>query len=112
MRVRATAAFSAVRDCQIIDISPGDEMDGDLAVYLMATGAAVEPLNAPEPEAGDRQGTAPGVDEPPIDGKIEDVLAWVGDDTDRALVAHDAEEAKGDKARSTLLARLAEIVQN
>lgn len=100
MRVRATQAFAAVRDCQIIELTAGQEVDGDIAAYLLNTGAAVELLDGDPVDI---------VDELHIDGKIEDVLAWVGDDTDRALAALEAEEAKGDKARPRLLAKLNEI---
>lgn len=107
MRVRATEAFNAVRECQILTVAAGTVLDGDVAQYLLTTGAPVEQLDAPEPSSDPEELG----DELNIDGKIEDILAWVGEDADRALEAHDAEEAKGDKARSTLLAKLAEIVQ-
>lgn len=116
MRVRATKAFSVVRNCQITDLQEGQEVDGDFARYLLESGAQVEPIDddahallsqddAPEPV--EKTG-----DELDIDGKIDDVLAWVGDDPERALIAHDAEEAKGDKARPRLLTKLSEIVES
>lgn len=42
-------------------------------------------------------------------GAITDVLDWVGDDSDRAQRALDAERAKGDRARSTLVSDLEQI---
>lgn len=45
------------------------------------------------------------------DGTVADVMAWVGDDPDRARQALDAETTKGDKARSTLVATLTSIVE-
>lgn len=39
---------------------------------------------------------------------IDQVLGWVGNSPDRALAAHAIEEARGERARSTLLAKLAE----
>jgi hypothetical protein len=43
------------------------------------------------------------------DGTAKDVLDWVGDNPDRALAALAAENAKGDDARSTLVARLTKL---
>lgn len=40
------------------------------------------------------------------DYTIDDVLAWAGDDDARRLQAVEAEQARGDDARSTLLKRL------
>jgi hypothetical protein len=46
------------------------------------------------------------------DGTIAEVLDRVGGDPERALAAWNAEEAKGEKARSTLMRDLAAIVEN
>ena len=43
------------------------------------------------------------------DGTIDEVLAWVGEDADRADRAADAERARGDRVRKTLLEKLAEV---
>jgi hypothetical protein len=54
---------------------------------------------------------APG-DEPPVeldvDGTAADVLAWVGEDPERAAEALEAEQAK-DKPRSTLVKQLEKL---
>ena len=72
---------------------------------------------APEPTA-EGDGPAPGSDEPvPAeddadsvpDGTAEEVLAWVGDDSDRARAALAAED-KRDKPRATLVAKLEKVV--
>jgi hypothetical protein len=42
-------------------------------------------------------------------GSVEQILEWVGDDLARARVARDMEEAKGPKARATLLKALDEV---
>lgn len=42
-------------------------------------------------------------------GSVEQILGWVGDDLARARVAREMEEAKGPKARATLLANLDEV---
>lgn len=114
MRVTAQSSFTAViTGGQMLDVKPGDVFTGDVATYLLRSGADVteadeqtdEQVN-PEEEVEETEESG----ELNIDGKIEDVLAWVGDDPERALEAHSAEEARGDKARSTLLAKLAELV--
>jgi hypothetical protein len=46
----------------------------------------------------------------PADGKVEDILDRVGDDADAAREALDAEQAKGDKARKSLVEKLQAIV--
>lgn len=43
------------------------------------------------------------------DGSAKDVIDWVGDDRDRARAALDAEQAKGDDARTTLVAKLTKL---
>lgn len=53
-------------------------------------------------------GDEPDGDEVP-DGSAKDVLAWVGDDPERALQAFDVEHAK-DSPRKVLLATLEKLV--
>lgn len=43
------------------------------------------------------------------DGSARDVIDWVGDDRDRARAALDVEQAKGDDARTTLVAKLTKL---
>lgn len=43
------------------------------------------------------------------DGSAKDVIDWVGEDRDRARAALDAEQARGDDARTTLVAKLAKL---
>jgi hypothetical protein len=47
----------------------------------------------------------------PADGTIAEVMERVGGDPEKALAAWQAEEAKGEKARSTLMRDLAAIVE-
>lgn len=55
---------------------------------------------------------APPVAEPgPADGTIAEVMERVGGDREKALAAWHAEDAKGEKARSTLMRDLAAIVE-
>lgn len=46
-----------------------------------------------------------------LDGTAKEVVEWVGDDPARALAALQAEQAKGDDARSTLVAKLVKIAE-
>ncbi|MDX5566922.1 hypothetical protein PYK79_31820 [Streptomyces sp. ID05-04B] len=59
------------------------------------------PSNDPD---GGPQNPAPST-ELDIDGSVKDILAWVGEDTDRAGQALEAEQAQ-DKPRSTLVKQL------
>lgn len=68
----------------------------------------------PPPDAPPRDQTPPpgvltlrGASVP--DGNAKAVLDWVGDDPDRARRALDAEQAKGDEARTTLVAKLTKL---
>jgi len=90
------------------ELKKGQEVSGGLAEMLAAHTRKVSILDAAVDKGAEVEEPS---DELNIDGKIEDVLAWVGDDQERALEAHSAEEAKGDKARSTLLSKLAELVE-
>lgn len=104
MRVTAQSSFTAViQGGQMLDVKPGDEFTGDVGVYLLRSGADVV---AADEERSEESEAPEALD---INGKIEDVLAWVGDDLDRAAEARAAEEAKGDKARTRLLSKLAEL---
>ncbi len=115
MRVTAQSNFTAViQGGQMLDVKAGDEFTGDVAAYLLRTGADVveageqdeEPEKSETPEVEGSAGASLN-----IDGKIDDVLEWVGDDKARALEAHAAEEAKGDKARPRLLGKLTELIE-
>jgi len=57
------------------------------------------------------QGQAPEDPDAVPAGSIEKVLEWVGADKDRAASALDAEQAKGDKARSSLVKTLSEMLE-
>jgi hypothetical protein len=105
---RVTAAF-VTATTQVdggraaVDILRGAVLPGDVPVEEMQRfldAGAVEPDGAGSPEplaaAADPDGDVP-------DGTVAAVLSWVGDDTDRARSALDAESAKGDRARKTLV---------
>lgn len=83
--------------------------DGAVAFYLARPKGSDFPLFVPpasvdEPPAVDVDGD--GVP----DGTAAQILAWVGDDRDRAAQALAAERAKSDNARATLVARLEKLV--
>lgn len=121
MQVTADETFTAVHQCQLLTFERGAVIDGDIAAYLIRSGAAVTPSDADAQDVAASKDAAPEVSDPeapeiletPADldvgGTIDQVLAWVGGDPERALQAHTAEEGRGDKARSTLLTKLAEI---
>jgi hypothetical protein len=106
MRVKANSRFTYFYDMVPYVVEAGEVHDGLAARHLVATNADVTVLDE-KPAAGPEQAVAG--DQLDISGKISDVLAWVGVDEARALEAHAAEEAKGDKARTRLLAQLEEI---
>lgn len=101
MQVKVDSGFTAVHKCQLLTFTPGQVVKGDIASYLLDTGAAVTQLEPDEP--------AVPVDELDITGTIEQVLDWVGGNPDRALEASLAESEK-EKPRSSLLGRLNEIM--
>lgn len=117
MRVVARENFKTYFQMVCIDVSEGDELEGDFADFLVAGGAPVDPAGAAEtaaPPADDPPADPPLDDEPDddepddeldISGTANDVLEWVGDDPQRAAEARAAEAAK-DKPRSTLLQKL------
>lgn len=67
--------------------------------------AADSPEPEPEAEGSDRPGSG---DQVP-DGTIAEVLDWVGDDSDRAVAALEAEEER-DQSRTTLVAALEKVI--
>ncbi|MFI6813765.1 hypothetical protein ACIBG7_15195 [Nonomuraea sp. NPDC050328] len=101
MRIRALQPVKAYFNYQVHELEEGQVVKGGLAEHL-AGDPRVEILDQPgDPADGDLDAT----------GTIDEVLAWVGDDPGRAAEAHAAEQAK-DKPRSTLLAKLAEIIND
>lgn len=114
MRVVATEDFKAYINYQTLDIPEGQEIKGVTAAHLLATGSPVKRVDAePEPQSDvtddDQQTDGPpaGLD---IDASADDVMAWVGEDPDRAEEALEAEQAK-DKPRSTLVKKLEKLAE-
>lgn len=123
MRVRVVKEFEAYWNYAITKFREGAELDGDLARHCVdnAPKGAVEVTEAdPEPVDRDLNGTGDGAqdpassdggaggDEPPVDGTIDALMEWVGDDKERATRALEAEQGK-DKPRSTVVKRLSSL---
>lgn len=118
MRVRVLEASRPYYNYGIVDLAKDEEIKGGLALFLLETGANVEPVDddakawrpagsGESDEIDEEEDDAPPL-ELDIDAKADDVLAWVGDDPARASEALAAEQAK-DKPRSTLVKQLEKI---
>ncbi|MDT7847197.1 hypothetical protein [Streptomyces justiciae] len=132
MRVVVREAFKAYINHQPEDFHPGQIIKGDTAVYFLRSHAAVDPaddeaaelaeslreseeaggsqvLEPSEPKQAPATGTGGDPTSPPqeldIDASVKDVLAWVGDDRDRAAEVLSLEQAK-EHPRSTLVKQL------
>jgi hypothetical protein len=102
MQVTVTKTFKVYWNYQVWPLAEGETVSGDLADYLLKTGSPVEEVPA---------GPAVDVNVDGVpDGTIAQVQEWVGDDRDRAALALTAEQAKGDGARSTLVAALDKLL--
>lgn len=118
MRVRVLKEFTAYWNYSVTQFNEGAELDGELARHVAdnAPEGSVEVVEAdPEPEPGPKEPPAdpvlPEGDEPPVDGTIDDLMAWVDDDPARAARALEAEQAK-DKPRSTVVKRLTTLAES
>lgn len=107
MRVRVSEICQVYWNYRVVDLAKDEEVAGEFAAHLVATGVSVAILEgAPEPEPAQNGPEAPA--ELDIDANAADVLAWVGDDPERADEALAAEQAK-DKPRSTLVKQLEKL---
>lgn len=98
-----------------VSFVPGDELP-DWAEGMVTNPAAFAPPEEPAPfvdEApnvnGDAGGIAPRFPDFDTEANIKEILEWVADDPERAAYALEAEQAKGEEARTTLVTRLDEI---
>jgi len=110
MRARVLENITPYWNYGIHPLKEGDEVEGELAAYLVSTRSPVEPLDDDarallEPQEKHLEETPPPPEELDIDGTAAEILAWVGEDADRAAEALDAEQAK-EKPRSTLVKQL------
>ncbi|MFI6299551.1 hypothetical protein ACIBEJ_48710 [Nonomuraea sp. NPDC050790] len=92
MRIRAREPLQVYWNYQVHHLAEDEVVKGGLAEHL-ADDPRVEVLDGTEATGG----------------TIAEILAWVGDDTDRAAQAREAEAGR-EKSRSTLLAKLDEII--
>ena len=83
------------------------------ANWLLSDGTTFSgsPAEADAAEAELTGGATPADPDAVPDGKVDEVLAWVDGDKDRAAKALEAEQAKGDKARTTLTGPLEELLE-
>ncbi|MFL4904823.1 hypothetical protein ACJ6WF_16950 [Streptomyces sp. MMS24-I2-30] len=113
MRARVLENFAPYWNYGVHPLKQDDEVSGELAAYLVSTHSPVEPLDdearalrdAPAEEPQEPTGPPADLD---IDGTAADVLAWVGEDPERASKALEQEQAK-DKPRSTLVKQLEKL---
>ncbi|MGW4802999.1 hypothetical protein [Kitasatospora sp. NPDC004272] len=118
MRVRVRKSTRTYWNYTVIDVAAGTEHDGEFARHLHDSGVNVEILKPdPEPptvpeQKPEQDDNPPGEsdDEPPLDGTIGALLAWVSDDLERARTALAAEQAK-DKPRKAVVTKLTEITE-
>lgn len=116
MRVKALENISPYWNYGIVPLAKDEEVSGELAAYLASTRSEVEPLD-PDAQAlydgvseQEPEAPQPADGELDIDGTAADVLAWVGDDPERAAEALEAEQAK-DKPRTTLVKQLEKLAE-
>lgn len=139
MRVRVEQPTTAYWNYVIQRWDVGEELDGEVARHLAdnAPAGSIKVIeddrevarrleaeaaakaagsNQPDPTGpGDSTGAEDGDDSdsvggPPVDGTIDDLMAWIGDDRDKAAQALTAEQAK-DKPRSTVVKRLTALTE-
>ena len=115
MRVRVLKKFTAYWNYAIAEFREGEELVGDQARHFAdnTPEGTVEILEAdPEPVPAEPEAPAAAApqdgDEPPVEGTIDDLMAWVDGDQERAAQALEAEQAK-DKPRSTVVKRLSAL---
>ncbi len=77
--------------------------DSDHVKQLVEDGALVKSDSADAAPAGD-----PAPEDKPA--KVNDIIAEVGDDKDKAAAALETEKARGDAARPTLLDKLQAVI--
>ena len=100
--VTVLETFTCYWNYQVWHLTKGEVLSGGLADYLLATGGQVEEVATGPAEDADGDGVP--------DGTVAQVEDWVGGSTERAALALEAEEAKGDNARSTLVAALYKVL--
>jgi hypothetical protein len=112
MRAKVLEDIAPYYNYAVVTLAKDDEISGELAAYLVSARSPVEPLDDEARALLEPPKEKPDPGAPPaeldIDGTAADVLAWVGDDQERADEALEAEQAK-DKPRSTLVKQLEKL---
>lgn len=118
MRARVLENIAPYWNYGVHPLNKDDEVSGELAAYLVSTHSPVEPLDdearallegsAEEPEQ-EPQVPADPPGELNVNAKTDDILAWVGEDQERARTALELEQVK-DKPRSTLVKQLEKLI--
>lgn len=114
MRVRITEGCRPYWNYALHELEKGQVLAGEFAKYLHLTGGPVEVLEADDEPGPLAPPLDPASEDPPpqgpegldIEGTIDTILTWVGGSVERAHQALELEQAKGDKARATLVKRL------
>jgi hypothetical protein len=114
----ATARFGVRNpDGRLVHVHPGDPVPRWMSEVIASSNWATEPDPGTEPEpATETPQDQPDVptpteveEHPGDDATVADILAWVGDDADRAAEAYEIEHQQP-KLRVTLVAALEEII--
>ncbi|MFJ8208100.1 hypothetical protein [Streptomyces sp. NPDC096033] len=108
MRVRVLDNCSAYFNHGIVLLGQGEHVKGELALHLLRTGANVDPLDDDAKAAYSGNAASEGPAEVSEDSTSADILAWVGQDPDRAAEALAAEQGR-EKPRSTLVKQLEKL---
>ncbi|GGM14254.1 hypothetical protein [Micromonospora yangpuensis] len=112
MRTRYASESQAIEPGQIgaVDVNEAKTLvDGGYAVYLADDGTDQKPTRT-TPGKKARTQTPPSDGDEVPDGSITTVMAWIGDNRDRAAAALQAEQAKGDRARVKLVEDLTKLL--
>ncbi|MFF2522238.1 hypothetical protein [Streptomyces liangshanensis] len=114
MRVVVTRPFTAYLNMQPERFTTGQKIKGTTALYLLQSGADVSPDDEEAQRAAAASTTEePGAQPPPEldpDATVDAILAWVGEDQERAVEALEAERDKA-SPRSTLVKQLEKLIE-
>ncbi|MGW4784226.1 hypothetical protein [Streptomyces sp. NPDC004230] len=118
MRAKVLENIAPYFNYGVHPLKKDDEVTGELAAYLVSTHSPVEPLDddarallEASPQEPEQETPVEAPEELDINGTAADVLAWVGDDPERAETALEQEQAK-DRPRSTLVKQLEKIADS
>lgn len=111
MRVRVNENVKVFHGHKPVRLAAGQEVSGELAALLLQR-APKKVTRLGEPEVSDDGGDSDGPPASLADASTAaEVLAWVGEDSERAAEAL-AVETAADKPRSTLLKQLAKLSES